>query len=249
MPTPGRDLEPDQDVVRSRVAYAIVVGVALIAGIGFAINAPDRTPATTAVAAAAPASTPATSGPTTSTAAATTRLTPTTTTATGASTTGSTAPTTSVDAGDLPQTDAKPSASGATFDADVRALWQAVVNDDPDAGLPFFFPRGAYLQVKSISDPATDYKQRLLANFAEDVHAIHAQLGADAARAVFVGIEVPVDQAVWVQPGAEYNKLSYWRVYGTSVRYTVGDQTRTFPVTSLISWRGEWYVVHLGAIR
>jgi hypothetical protein len=31
--------------------------------------------------------------------------------------------------------------------------------------------------------------------------------------------------------------------------YTAGGVERSLPVSSLISWRGEWYVVHLGAIR
>jgi len=115
--------------------------------------------------------------------------------------------------------------------------------------LAFFFPKSAYLQVKAISDPATDYNQRLIANYAQDVHTMHAQLGANAASAQFVGIDVPSGQAVLVRPGAEYNKGSYWRVYGTTVRYRVDGQERTFPVTSMISWRGQWYVVHLGTIR
>ena len=55
--------------------------------------------------------------------------------------------------------------------------------------------------------------------------------------------------AQWILPGVEYNKGSYWRVYGTTVTYTVGGESRSFPITSMISWRGEWYVVHLGAIR
>ena len=32
------------------------------------------------------------------------------------------------------------------------------------------------------------------------------------------------------------------------VVYDLDGQTRSFGVASLISWRGEWYVVHLGAI-
>ena len=115
--------------------------------------------------------------------------------------------------------------------------------------MPFFFPKGAYLQVKAISDPATDYEQRLVANYEQDIHTLHAQLGADAAGAQFGRIDVPDAQAVLVQPGEESNKLSYWRVYGTTVQYTEDSQGNSFPVTSLISWRGQWYVVHLGEIR
>ena len=151
--------------------------------------------------------------------------------------------------GALPQTDETPTASGATFTAGVEGLWEAIRQDEPELGLPFFFPASAYLQVKAIGDPASDYQNRLIANFEEDVHALHAQLGANAADATFVGITVPDDQAVLVQPGEESNKLSYWRVYGTTMQYEVDGQTGSFPVTSLISWRGQWYVVHLGAIR
>jgi hypothetical protein len=123
------------------------------------------------------------------------------------------------------------------------------VNDDPTVALPFFFPESAYLQVKAINDPASDYRNRLIANYQQDIHALHSQLGGGASRAQFATLSVPADEAVWVQPGAEYNKLSYWRVYGSTLNYTVDGQSRSFPVTSLISWRGQWYVVHLGEIH
>jgi hypothetical protein len=173
----------------------------------------------------------------------------TTTTAPAVTTTPASTTAPADDPGALPQTDEQPSASGATFTAGVNGLWEAIHQDRPALGLPFFFPKSAYLQVKAISDPASDYQNRLIANFEEDVHSLHAQLGANATDAKLVGISVPNDQAVLVQPGEESNKLSYWRVYGTTLQYEVGGQTGSFPVTSLISWRGQWYVVHLGAIR
>ena len=175
-----------------------------------------------------------------------------TTAVAAASTVVTAAPPTTVptdDPGTLPQTDDRPSAAGARFDAGVQGLWQAIRDDQPELAMPFFFPETAYLQVKAISDPATDYEQRLIANYEQDIHALHAQLGADAANAQFAAIDVPDSQAVLVQPGEEDNKLSYWRVYGTTLQYDQNGQTNSFPVTSLISWRGEWYVVHLGAIR
>src|SRR5262245_16744923 len=229
------------DARRARVTYAAVVAVAFVVGLGFALHAPDRGAPTASVVAAAapdPSTTSSVVGPPATSSGA----------AASATTSTTSAPATT-DPGALPQTDDKPTASGATFDAGVHALWTAIATDNPEAGHPSFFPRSAYLQVKSIQDPAGDYQQRLLGNFADDVHTLHAQLGTDASRATFAGVDVPGDQAVWVQPGAEYNKLSYWRVYGTTLRYTVDGQTRTMPVTSLISWRGEWYVVHLGPIR
>jgi len=185
----------------------------------------------------------------TTTTAPTTGATTTTAPPAAASTTTTTEAATNDDPGALPQTDEKPAASGAAFDTGVQGLWQAVQQDRPELAMPFFFPKSAYLQVKAISDPATDYEQRLVANYEQDIHTLHAQLGADAASAQFTGIEVPDAQAVLVEPGEESNKLSYWRVYGTSLHYAQNGQDGSFPVTSLISWRGQWYVVHLGAIR
>jgi hypothetical protein len=158
------------------------------------------------------------------------------------------APTSTVDPATLPQTDEKPAAGGEGFDHRARALWDAVVADDPSIAVPTFFPSAAYQQVKSINDPTSDWHDRLIAEFETDIHALHRTLGADAAKASFTGLTVP-DQAVWVTPGQEYNKLPYWRVYGSRLDYSVGGVAHSLPVSSLISWRGQWYVVHLGVIR
>jgi hypothetical protein len=59
-------------------------------------------------------------------------------------------------------------------------------------------------------------------------------------------VAVPKEQAEWIEPGVEYNKGSYYRVYGTRLTYKENGHTASFGIFSLISWRGEWYVVHLG---
>ncbi len=221
-----------------------VLVVAAVVGLVLVSLGPERDPATLATTAPSGATVAPTS---TSTAPVTTGGGAPTVTTLATTTPPTTAATT--DPGALPQTDDRPAASGATFTAGVQGLWQAVQQDRPELAMPFFFPKAAYLQVKAISDPATDYEQRLIANYEEDIHTLHAQLGADAAGAQFGSIEVPDAQAVSVQPGEESNRLSYWRVYGTTLHYTEDGQARSFPVTSLISWRGQWYVVHLGEIR
>ena len=155
---------------------------------------------------------------------------------------------TTVDPGSLPQTADVPVTSGPAFNARLLALWQAIVDDVPAEALPFFFPRSAYLQVKAIRDPSADWQTRLVADFDQDIAALHLALGTSAAGATLLGVDVPT-AAVWVHPGAEYNRLPYWRVYGSEVRYQAGGVTRRFPIASMISWRGEWYVVHLSSIR
>ena len=153
------------------------------------------------------------------------------------------------DPGSLPQTHDRPQANGDAFDARVRALWEGIVNDDPDRAMPFFFPKGAYEQTKAIVNPASDWKYRLVANYKRDVHAAHASLGRQATAARFVAIDVPDERARWVEPGEEGNKTGYFRVYGTKLRYEVDGQPRVLDVTSLISWRGEWYLVHLSGFK
>jgi hypothetical protein len=148
----------------------------------------------------------------------------------------------------LPQTHDLPHAQGAAFEARRQALWEAIVNDDPDRAMTFFFPLGAYQQVKDVTDPAADWKHRLVAAYRRDIHVLHGRLGPDAGAAKFLGLDVPESHARWVEPGEEWNKIGYYRVFGTKLRYSVGGDERTFDVKSLISWRGEWFVVHLSAI-
>jgi len=153
------------------------------------------------------------------------------------------------DPGTLPQTKEKPEASGAAFDARVAALWDAIVKDEPDRAMPFFFPVTAYEQVKGIPNPASDWRRRLVAAYKRDVHALHKRLGEHAADAKFVRADVPQDRARWVEPNEESNTLGYYRVYGTRLAYEIDGKERNLEVTSLISWRGEWYVVHLSGFK
>ena len=159
-----------------------------------------------------------------------------------------TAPTTTIDQATLPQTEERPVTSGDGFARRMEALADAIIADDSTRGLSSFFPVEAYKQVTKNTDPAADWKNRLVAEFGVDTHDAHKLLGPAASGATFLGADVPAT-AVWVKPGEEYNLIGYWRVYGTTLRFDVGGTVKVMPVSSLISWRGQWYVVHLGAIR
>lgn len=152
----------------------------------------------------------------------------------------------SVDPGTLPQTKTMPTDTDPQFTAGVNALWQGIVDDNPQEALPFFFPKSAYLQVKALSDAGADYQNRLIGFYDLDIHAAHRLLGSGAKDAKLVGVSVPAKAAEWILPGEETNKLSYYRVYGSRLTYTEGGKTKSFGLFSLISWRGEWYVVHFG---
>ena len=144
------------------------------------------------------------------------------------------------------QTHDRPVASGAAFDARIAALWDGIAHDEPARAMPAFFPVTAYEQVKDIDHPAADWNSRLVAHFERDVHALHKRVGE---HATFVRAEVPDGRARWVDRGEESNKLGYYRVFGTRIVYAVDGTEQSFAVTSLISWRGEWFVVHLTGVK
>ncbi len=154
------------------------------------------------------------------------------------------------DGGVLPQTRDTPSVDSPLFRYHVGLLFKAIQKDDPGLGMPFFFPVLAYQQVKAIQKPERDWKHRLVAAYEQTVHRYHRQLGEHPEQATLLGLDVPTQRARWMKPGDEGNKLGYYRVLDSRLRYRTADgKERSFGVTSLISWRGEWYLVHLHGFK
>jgi hypothetical protein len=154
--------------------------------------------------------------------------------------------TTTTDPGTLAQTHDLPSPADPSFALRIGDLWQAIVTGDSTIASPAFFPESAYLQTKAGGKNAADWRYRLLSMYRLDIGAAHALLGPDAPGAEFVSVSVPTARAAWVTPGQEQNKGPYYRVYGTRLTYWLDGRTRSFGIYSMISWRGQWYVVHLG---
>jgi hypothetical protein len=154
-------------------------------------------------------------------------------------------PIASPDAATLAQTRAFPSTTDTAFKNVIHDFWLAVTTGNPNYAKPAFFPEKAYEQVKAISDPAYDWQTRLWDEFTLDVAAVHPLIGKNAK---LLQVIVPTEYATWIPPGACYNSIGYWHVPGSRVVYEQGGATRSFGITSFISWRGDWYLVHLGAL-
>jgi hypothetical protein len=150
--------------------------------------------------------------------------------------------------GALHQTRTVPSAGTRVFRAEMTDLWAAVVTGQARLAAQAFFPLAAYTQVKAIADPAADWRSRLLRDFRLDVAAAHRFLGAGARHATLVRVIVPPAGAAWINPGVCYNAVGYWHAGGARLVYRQHGQVRSIGIASLISWRGRWYVVHLGAV-
>jgi hypothetical protein len=147
--------------------------------------------------------------------------------------------------GAKPQTDKQPSAATACFQAKMNAFWRGVSTGSAAPAMPAFFPEAAYAQIKAEPDPRGDWLIRLVLDYRLDVGAAHRLVGPGAR---LVGVEVPTSYAHWVPPGVCYNSGGYWEVPNARVVYrTAGGEIKSFGIASMISWRGIWYIVHLGS--
>jgi hypothetical protein len=158
-------------------------------------------------------------------------------------------PTITTDPGVLPQTGAFPVTTSTTFATNMAALWNGVSTGTAQDALPGFLPESAYLQLKAVPSPQSDYSDRLVAEYEADVVAAHRLLGPDPSASKLVGVDVDAAYAHWVPPGSCYNSVGYFELPNSRVVYSVNGQIASFGIASMISWRGEWYVVHLGPMQ
>lgn len=148
--------------------------------------------------------------------------------------------------GSLPQTRVEPS-FGAPLRAQMRQLVRAIKDDSPAIGATVFFPEAAYVTMKTgqIPDPTSDYVERLVALFDLDLGAYHRLLFTGSTT-TFLRVEADAHYAQWIPPGVCENGIGYWHVPGVRLVLRRGARVVSVAVFSLISWRGVWYVVHLG---
>jgi hypothetical protein len=130
----------------------------------------------------------------------------------------------------------------------MAALWRGIRRDSVRAALPAFFPEAAYVQLKGIGDPQGDWQGRLVADYQLDLGAAHQLLGPSPRAAHLVSVQVPAAYAHWVPPGVCDNTDGYYEVPNARVVYRTASGINSFGIASLISWRGVWYVVHLGTV-
>ncbi len=133
--------------------------------------------------------------------------------------------------------------TGKALTVRVRELWHAIRTNDVAQAGALFFPRSAYIQLKAIVDPAADFQYRLWAFYLLDLAAYRA---ATVHAGAFVGDRINFADISWIPPGDCENRIGYWHLPGVRLLYRQGNTIRSVGVFSFISWRGVWYVVHLG---
>ena len=95
------------------------------------------------------------------------------------------------------------------------------------------------------SSAGGDYDSRLLPQFLSDAATFGRQIGS-AVPDDFVSVNVDPASARWITPRTCINKIGYWHIRGVRIVYRHNGRVMSVRVASLISWRGKWYVIHLG---
>ncbi len=130
----------------------------------------------------------------------------------------------------------------------MAALWAGIVRGAVRPALPAFFPKGAYLQLKAVANAGSDWTDRLVNDYALDISAAHALLAGGAGQASLIGLHADAQFGHWIEPGVCDNSIGYYEMPGARIVYRRGGSIHSLGIASMISWRGEWYVVHLGAV-
>ena len=136
----------------------------------------------------------------------------------------------------LPHPKAEPS------EARARLFVKALKENDPEVGLPFFFPRDTFGRLKAIKDPDRTYR-RLLRVYKEDLAAMRKTLKRPD-EVEFVAFKLG-RQKNWIPRAKEGNAYPYWAVYKSTITVKDGERTRELPMRVMINWGDQWYVTHL----
>ena len=146
----------------------------------------------------------------------------------------------------LPQSAARPTFT-ALFQRDMRVLAQSIATNSASEAQRVFFMEQPYVSMKTgeIPNPRSDYQHRLVAFYRLDLAAYHQSLFARA-KTTYLYARANPSFASWIVPGACENKIGYWHEPGVRLIFRRDGVVVSVAVDSLISWRGVWYVVHLG---
>jgi len=125
-----------------------------------------------------------------------------------------------------------------------RTLLRGIVADDAELAAAAYLPRPAFALIKGVANPDSIY-DRLMREFHADIHALHADVPADAR---FERLEFSRRRS-WVVVREEANRLPYWSarrnqlIYSTEVNGRRVE--RAIEVRTLITWDDAWYITHL----
>ena len=139
-----------------------------------------------------------------------------------------------------------PPTEGPELQERAKGLLEAVIQDDPKLGDPFWFPKEPFIPLKDVKGP-DKYWEQLHRTYGTDVHALHKKRKSWSGVA-FERFEMG-SKPKWVKPGEEANKIGYYRSFRGKLHYTVEGKSESFEVRTVITWQGRWYITHLSKFK
>jgi hypothetical protein len=140
----------------------------------------------------------------------------------------------------------KPSASDPALAARLANLFDAIKTGNDAEAIRSFLPVNAYVAIKQGGGNASDWQYRLIDHdFLPQLARIRASLGHGLAQAIYMGYSVPQATAHICPVGREENKAPYWQVYYTRLLFKMNGVFTSITINTMISWRGQWYPVHM----
>jgi hypothetical protein len=130
--------------------------------------------------------------------------------------------------------------------ARARALFEAIVKNDPGPAEPFWFPKEPFIPLKDVKGP-DKYWDQLHRAYENDVRALHRKR-TSWEGATFDHFELG-STPKWVKPGEEANKIGYHRSFRGKLHYQVDGKPADLDVHVVISWQGRWYITHLSKFK
>ena len=140
----------------------------------------------------------------------------------------------------------KPPATSDAFAARMTMFFNGFKSGNNALALKGFLPVSAYVVLKQGHGNAADWQYRLVdKDFIPQLNILRKRFGKDLPTATYVTTIVPEKSANVCPVGQEENKAPYWRVYMSRVVFQLDGKDRSFLINTMISFRGEWYIVHL----
>lgn len=140
-----------------------------------------------------------------------------------------------------------PPKSGVELTSMLNQLWQSIQDNSSQSAKALFFPKNSYIEMKTgvIANPAADFDNRLMTFYKLDLDAYHRHV-VTGGKSVFVSALVNPAQIMWIPVRACENKTGYWHLGPVRIVYKQAGVLKSFAIASLISWNGEWKIIHLG---
>ena len=140
----------------------------------------------------------------------------------------------------------KPLAHDHALDIRMRQFYTGLRDNNNALCDKAFLPMMDYVALKQGGGNQADWRNRLMYHFHLQLAQLRKRFAASLPGSTYNGYRIPYSTAHTVRVGAEENKAPYWQVFMTTMAFhDKNGRGHNFTINTLISFRGEWWIVHV----